>query len=532
MTAPVVTRRTAMGLIAGAAGEFMVVTRPGSARAAGNDTLVITSGSDAVTMDPQASFDGQSPLIWRGVYEPLFAYEGGSLNIKPHLASYDVSSDGLTYTFKVKDGIKFTDGEVLDAAAVKFNIERQMAINLGIAYALKPVTKIDMPDSMTIVLHLSAPSDGLLSAFAGMYTVYMISPKAIRDHQKNGDWAQAWLRENMVGTGPYKLQRYVQSQQAVLKRNEHYWKGWDGAHLETIIVRYIKDASSARLLLERGETDIAVFLPDDVVESMDGESGLKVTDIPSITNYYVVLPSNVAPMNDVRVRKAIAYAFDYDGLVKNILGGRAKQARGPIPSNFPAFDPSVFQYKRDLAKSKQLLAEAGHPDGGFTLKFTYETGYWWKRPVGELLQSCLKELGIGLDIQELSPAAWAGMMSNPETAKLACYGLLWYPTLATPYDYIWSVFATSAQGTAGYNWGYYSNSTLDKLLDQASAETDAAKRAGLYGKAQQLIVDESPALFLYEKNYRLPMRSSVQGFVFNGVWFETFDFYALSKLQA
>jgi ABC-type transport system substrate-binding protein len=120
------------------------------------------------------------------------------------------------------------------------------------------------------------------------------------------------------------------------------------------------------------------------------------------------------------------------------------------------------------------------------------------------------------------------MLSNPDTAGQA-FGLVWWPTLATPYDYMWTMYATGAQGSNGYNWGYYSNPTLDKLLDAASAEPDDAKRAQMYKDAQKIVVDDSPALFVYEKNYRLPMSDKLQGFVFNGIYIETIDFYAVHK---
>jgi peptide/nickel transport system substrate-binding protein len=500
-----------------------------NAHAAGKDTLVVASGADAVTLDPGVSFDGQSPLIWRGVYEALLSYKGNTVEIVPELAeSYNISDDKLTYTFKIRKGIRFTDGEPLDAAAVKFNIERQIKIKQGIAYALGPIKTIETPDDSTVVLQLSAPSDGLLSAFAGMYTVKMISPKAIKEHEKNNDGAQAWLRDHMVGTGPYVLKSYTQSQQSVLDRNPAYWRGWDGNHFNRVIIKYIHEPSTERLLLEQGEIDAALFLPDDVVESLDGKPGITVTNVPSLNLYYLVLPSKKGPTANVKVRQAIAYGFNYDAFVKDILRGKAKQAHGPIPSNFIGFAPDTPAYNYDPTKAKKLLTEAGFPNGGFTIKFTYETGYFWKRPLGELFQSNMKDLGIKVEIQELSPSAWAGLLSNPETADHA-FGLVWWPTLATPYDYMWSIFDTQAQGNAGYNWGYYSNPQLDKLLDSASAEPDEKKRFALYAQAQKLLVEESPALFVYEKNYRLPMNGKLQGFVFNGVYIETLDFYALHK---
>jgi peptide/nickel transport system substrate-binding protein len=497
--------------------------------AADAKTLVVASGADAVTLDPQVSFDGQSPLLWRAVYETLVKYEGDTLDIVPHLAeSYEISPDGLTYTFKIRPGISFSDGEPLDAAAVKRSIERQIGVEQGIAFALANVEAIETPDDMTVVLTLSAPSDGALSAFAGMYAPYIISPKAITEHEQDGDWAQAWLRDNMVGTGPFILDTYSQSQQAVFSRNPDYWGGWEGEHFDKLIVSYVKEPSTERLLLEQGEVDVALFLPDDAVEELDGAEGIVVTDVPSFNLYYLVLPTREGPTADKKVRQALSYGFDYETWVNDVMRGKAQQARGPIPSNFVGFNPDTPQYTYDPDKARALLAETEYPDGGFTINYTYETGYFWKRPLGELFQANMADLGIMVDIQELSPSAWADLLSNPETANHA-FGLVWWPTLSTPYDFMFSLFATGAQGTAGYNWGYYSNPELDALLEEGTAEPDEVKRMEIYAKAQDLLVDEAPALYVYEKRYRLPMRDTVEGFVFNGVYIETLNFYDMSK---
>lgn len=497
--------------------------------AADAKTLVVASGADAVTLDPQLSFDGQSPLLWRAVYENLLKYEGDTLELVPHLAeSFEVSPDGLTYTFKIREGVTFSDGEPLNAAAVKISIDRQIAVEQGIAYALANVEAVETSDDMTVVLTLSAPSDGALSAFAGLYAPYIISPKAIADNEQDGDLGQAWLRDNMVGTGPYLLESYNQSQQAVFSRNPNYWGGWEGDHVDQIIISYVKEPATERLVLEQGEIDIALFLPDDAVEEVDGKEGIVVTDVPSFNLYYLVLPTREGPTADKKVRQALSYGFDYDTWVNDIMRGKAQQAQGPVPSNFVGFNPNTPKYNYDPDKARAMLADAGYPDGGFTIPYTYETGYFWKRPLGELFQANMADLGITVDIQELSPTAWADLLSNPETANHA-FGLVWWPTLKTPYDFMFPLFATGAQGTAGYNWGYFSNPDLDALLDAGTIEPDEAKRMEIYGKAQDLLVDEAPALYVYEKHYRLPMRNTVQGFVFNGMYIETLNFYGISK---
>ncbi len=498
-------------------------------QAADAKTLVVASGADAVTLDPHVSFDGQSPLLWRAVYETLLKYKDDTLEIVPNLAeSFDVSADGLSYTFKIRPGVAFSDGTPLDGAAVKTSIERQVGVKQGIAFAFAGMTSIETPDPMTVVLKLSAPSDGFLSSFAGLYSPYIISPKAIQDHQTGNDWAVDWLRDNMVGTGPFTLDSYTQSQQASFKRNTAYWGGWDGDHPDRIVVTYVKEPATEQLELEKGDVDVALFLPDDAVESMDGKTGITVTNVPSFNLYYLVLPCSVGPTKDKKVRQAISYGFDYQTWITSNMRGKAKQARGPVPGNFVGFNGNTPQYAYDVAKAKQMLVDAGYPNGGFSLNYTYETGYVWKRPLGELFQSNMADLGITVQLQELSPSAWADLMSNPANAGNA-FGLVWWPSLLTPYDYMFSLFATAAQGTAGYNWGYYSNPALDNLLVKASAEPDQTKREALYGQAQALLVDDAPAIYVYEKPYRLPMRTSVQGFVFNGMLIETMNWHGTHK---
>ncbi len=535
---------SAMAMILAACGATPAATPGGATVAPGGATaapggaspasggpvqrLLVASGADAVTLDPGISFDGQSPLLWRAAYEPLVQYKGNTTEIIPHLAEkFEVSPDKLTYTFTIRQGVTFHDGEPFNAAAVKANIDRQIKLNQGIAFGLAPVASVETPDAWTVVVKLKSFVDGFLSVFAGMYTVRMISPKVLAANAT--DLAQGYLHDHMVGTGPYKLDSYTQSQQALFSRNDQYWGGWDGSHLSQIAIQYVHEPSSEQLQLQQGSLDVAMFLPDDSVESLDGRPGISVTNVPSYNLYYLYLPCKKGPTANKAVRQAISYGFDYGTWINDIMKGKAVQAHGPIPSDFPGYAKDLPQYSFQPDKARQMLAQAGYPNGGFTLKYTYETGYFWKRPLGELFQSNMKDLGITVEIQELSPSAWAAQLSNPETAEHA-FGVVWWPTIATPFDYLWSLFATSAQGTAGYNWGYYSSPEFDKILTQANSESDDVKRAELYAKCQRLVVEDAPALFVYEKNYRLPMRSNVQGFQFNGIYIETLNFHEMSKV--
>ena len=171
-------------------------------------------------------------------------------------------------------------------------------------------------------------------------------------------------------------------------------------------------------------------------------------------------------------------------------------------------------------------ADAGFAGGGFSLKYIFETGYYWKRPLGEQFQANMKDLGIDVSIQELSPTTWVETLANKDQASEA-YGVVWWPSLATPFDFLWSLLSTDAQGSAGYNFTYYSNPTFDKLIYAASAEPDEAKRTALYTKAQRLAVDDAPYLFLSDVDYLLPVSPKLKGFEFNGMYVNSVDPYKL-----
>jgi peptide/nickel transport system substrate-binding protein len=489
--------------------------------------LTMTSGATPVTLDPGVSLDGQSPLLWRCVYEPLLQFKGSSIDVQPRLAqAYELDNTKDTLIFHLRPNVAFTDGAPMDAAAVKLNIERQIAVKQGISYALTTVKSVETPDDHTVVINLSGYSDGLIYGFASLYGLYMISPKALTDHKGN-DWAQSWLRSHMVGTGPYTLSNYQLNQQAQFARNEKYWDGWNGAHFERVVVQYVSDPSSGRLELERGQSQIGFYLPDDVVYAMRSEKQVHVTDDPSFNVYYLGLPCKTGPTASKAVRQAISYGFDYDTWTKNVLNGTATQARGPLPRIFPGWDGSLPQYSYNVDKARKMLAAAGYPNGGFSLKFIYETGYYWKRPLGEQFQSNMKDLGINVSVQELSPSTWVGILSNKSTANEA-YGVVWWPSLATPFDFLWALFATSAQGSAGYNFTYYSNPQFDTVLNKATSEPDETKRMQLYAQAQRIVVEDAPYIYLSDVNYLLPISPKLKGFEFNGMYINSVDPYRLS----
>src|SRR5207253_901753 len=161
-------------------------------------------------------------------------------------------------------------------------------------------------------------------------------------------------------------------------------------------------------------------------------------------------------------------------------GGKAKAARGMIPNGMSGFSDQTSQYNYDPAKAKQLLAQAGYAGGGFTLDYIWETGYGWKRPLGELFQSNMKDLGITVNVSELAPSALFGVLGDPKTAAGKMWPVVLFPQAARPYDFMYVCFHTAAQGANGINWGYYSSPKFDDVIQRSVREVDKTKRDALY----------------------------------------------------
>jgi peptide/nickel transport system substrate-binding protein len=508
-------------LVAACGGAVSKASRSGAQK-----ILTVASYGNAETLDPMASLDGQSPLLWRASYERLLSYRGDTTSYVPELAeSYEASPDGKTFVFHLRPGVRFADGEEMTAAAWKLSLERQIAINKGMAYALSSVVKAEAPDDRTFVVYTDGFTDGFVSAFSSNYGLFVISPKAITDH-KGSDWAQSWLRSHMVGTGPYLLESYTPGVVATFHRNPHYWRGWHGHHADTIIVNYVHEASTAQLQLEQGSIDSAVLLPDNVITALKGQPGVSVLEYPSLNLQYLGLNCRRGPTRDVRVRQAIAWGFDYQTYVHNINSGYtgARQARGPIPSTMTEYVSGLPYYSYDPARAKILLREAGYPKGGFSLTCAVQDAYPWTSEMAQLFQSNMADLGITVRPQSMAASAFDGTESNPATA-LDSVPLVWWPTLNTPYDYLFAVYDTKAQGTAGYNYAYYSNPVFDRLLESAYVEPNPVRRRALFAEAERIAIHDSPYLCVMEQPFREPQLNSVRGFQFNGFYIYTYDFY-------
>jgi len=240
---------------------------------------------------------------------------------------------------------------------------------------------------------------------------------------------------------------------------------------------------------------------------------------------YIRFNMTKAPLDNIKVREAIRYAVDYKSIIDKILLGHAVEMQGPAAIGLPGHNDSLPIFSQDMEKAKALMAASGVTTP-ITLEYVYETGQEDRRMVGELIQSNLAEIGINLELHTLPwESIWARVSAEDksQTPDLTANG--WWPDYADVQDYLYPMYHSSQWPPASLNIGFYKNTQVDTLLDQALTENDATKRNSLYEQAQQLIVDDVASLDLYQKTMTIMMHDWVKGFVYNPIYTEAFNIY-------
>lgn len=476
-------------------------------------------------LDPSPGLSNEN-VVTVNVYETLTFYNppGSVETVSPKLAtSWEASEDALTWTFNLLEGVKFHDGTDFNAEAVKFSIERTMEIGLGAAYIYAPVEEIEVVDDLTVRFHLSfaLPMDLVLSSG---YGAWIMSPTAVAD--KDSDW---FNEGNDAGTGPYTIQSYEVGQRLVISRFDDYWGGWEEGQFDTVVFDIIEDPTVAEQMIRSGEADFTYNLPFENYAALSEVEGVTVDITPSFQNLLALLNHRKPPTDDPLVRQALAYSFPYDKVVENLYAGLGTQARGTIPAGMWGHDPGLTQYTYDLDKAAELLAEAGFPDGGFEVTYTYVAGDLDEQQVGELWRAELAKLGVDLEVQGLQwEAQWDLAINNPEGAQDA-FSFYWWPDYVTPYGFLFGMFHSEEEPF--FNLGYYSNAEFDELIDMGNevSGVDIDKATEMFIEAQEMLVEDAAAVFILDLPDVHVIRSDIQGYVNNPAYPHVVFWYDLSR---
>ncbi|MGM7668277.1 ABC transporter substrate-binding protein [Microbacterium sp. A93] len=459
------------------------------------DVLTVAASAAVTTWDPITSFSTEA-LYLGNLYEPLLwkNAEGSAEEFTPAIAeSWETSEDGLTWTFHIREGVTFHDGEVVDAAAVVASIEaaRERA---GAAFIWAPLESLEATDDSTVVMHLaySAPMDLVA---ASTYGAWIVSPKALEASAADELYFEAGID---AGTGPYTLDEYSPGEKVVLTAFNDYWNTDTASHYDIVDISITPDAVTAQQMLTAGEVDFATSIPLENIESVAEQTGSDIRTANSPFNYLAMLNTTRPPLDDPIVRQALSYAVPYQDIIDVSALGYGSQSRAAVPKGIFPYSEDVAQYTQDLDKARELLAQAGHPDG-FTLELTFASENPTETRFVPLIKDAFAQIGVEVNVTAmLFNQQWEAAKADPATAQ-DIFVVYYWPTYSDAgSDNLYSLFHSSEEPF--FNLSYWDNPEYDALIDTASTLTGSDREAAqaTYEQAMELLVDQAPALFLFD----------------------------------
>ena len=476
------------------------------------DSSVLTVASPAgfPDLDPATSFSNDGAVL-ANAYETLTRYvpapDGGEPKIEPVLATeWSASENGLTWTFKLREGVTFSDGEPLTAAAVKASINRTISVGGGAAFIWWPLDNITTPDELTVVMNLNTPQPMDIIAASG-YAAWIISPNATN---KNN----AWFNEgNSAGTGPYVIERYDPGQRVVMARHKNYRGGYEDGQFDKVIFEVVEDPVLMRQMIESGKADMISNPGYEHLDALDTRDDVTVVSKASFQTLFGLYNLKKPPLDDRRVRQALSLAFPYNEVIASGTNGLGQRAMGVVPRGIWGHDAQAPVPSLDLEQAATLLKDAGVTE--LELTMTHGAGDALQSLAGELWRANLASVGVTLNLQPMTwDAQWA-LGKSDATAAQDIFVMYWWPTFMTPYDYLINLFHT--EPSPNFNLGYYSNADFDNRIDDAHelSGVDRASSAAAFVEAQRMIIEDAAAVFMLDVPGVHVLRSDVVGFVDN-----------------
>ena len=456
------------------------------------DVLKVVQQGGFVTLDPRSS-SSQEVFLLANMYEPLLYKNpaGSAEDFRPALAtSWTTSPDGKSWTFTLREGVKFHDGEPFNAAAVKSSIEATQKLGQGYAYLWDSLKSIDVIDDYTVKFTSATPEplDVLLSS---QYGAWIFSPAV-------ADKPSSWFDQgNDAGTGPYTMKTYNPETQVILAAYPDYWGGWKDKQYKDVVISVVPDTQTERQLLESGQADYQAQGSREDVAQMQTNPDIHVAVLPSYLNYWMYLNTQRKPFDDLRVRQALTYATPYEDILQVAGAGLGNVSAGPLPKTLYPHDDALQPPTYDLAKAKQLLADAGYADG-FKMTLTFAVNEPLYPKIAGLVKESYAKIGVNLDIQPLVwNTAWS-KAKGPAAKRQDALIITWWPGFASGADTLRTAFMTEKEPS--WNLAYWYRPEFDKIVTEAweTQPSDPEKAKQLYDQAQQMIVDDCPVIVYFD----------------------------------
>ena len=507
----------------------------GGESADGGD-MTLAFPSDAVSMDPHGSNDVPSEQVRDTIYEPLVTQDE-NLEIVPALASEWEQTDETTWRFTLEEDVKFHDGSDFNAEAVKANIDRLLdpAMASARSFILEMVSEVNVVDEHTVELvteYPFSPLPGHLSHGAGK----MISRELIDEDYQNAideagldmtvedyyelradggseyeeasdaiaQYLGTVVEQNPVGTGYMKFESRTPGESTSLVANEDYWGG--APNIDSATFKVVSETGSRLAELETGSSDFIAQVESSNIQRVEENENVTLERTDSVSIDYIGFNTQKEPFDDKRVRQAITHAFDKEAVLSGVYNDSGTPAAAPLAPGVLGYDENLEGPEYDMDKARELLAEAGYEDG-FDVNLMVNDDNPERVDMAVWLQESLAELDINVTIEQVE---WGAYLEMTGSGEHDMFILGWSNSTGDPDNGISPLFHSDMVGAPG-NRSFFENDELDALLDEGKRESDQDAREEIYKDAQELLVEEAPAIFVRHSENLNAYQNSVEG---------------------
>ncbi len=468
--------------------------------------VVLGMGVEPENLDTIRMASAPAAMVSEHITQTLFTVDLQG-NIVPELVeSYEVSEDGRVWTLRLRRGITFHDGTPFNAEAVKFNLDRFLdpESKAPFRFLIARITDVEVLDEYTVRLTTDQPFAPMLAHLSHSF-IGMLSPTAVQE-------LGSGIETNPVGTGHFKMKTWTRGESILLERNPDYWEA-GLPYLDEVMFRFIPEDAARVVALEAGEVHAIMRVPPADIPRLEADPDIEVLKVPSVRTIYIGFNNQKAPFTDVRVRRALNYCVDKEALVEFVLEGVGRVSDAPFSPGIFGYSP-MTPYEYDPERAKELLAEAGYPDG-FKVNLYHPTGrYLMDAAIAEAVQAQLKECGVEAELITLEWATYLATLRKPPEEAVHDMYLLGWGCVTNDADYcLYPLFHSGEWPPVGWHLSYYKNEEVDRLLDEARVTPDPERRAALYKRVIEIIWNDAPWLFLYSEVQVNAVRKGVQGLI-------------------
>ncbi|NLO89424.1 MAG: ABC transporter substrate-binding protein [Clostridia bacterium] len=469
----------------------------------GGERIIRISEANVPNIDPGVGSDYASSIALVNIYDTLvFPDHDGS--VKPWVATdWETSSDGLTWTFNLRKGVKFHNGDELTAEDVVFSMERMLTMGEGYAYLFTEVVEdVKALDDYTVQFKLKKPFGPFLQTLVRLYILnkeQVVSNLGDGPYGEMGDYGKEWLITNDAGSGPYMVKELKKQEYLYAVKFDDYWGGWEEDAPEAFKIIGTTSPSTIRTLMTRRELEITdQWQTKEALEALDNIEGVEVNAAFTGTILNIMLNTKKAPTDDVHFRKALTYLFDYDTAVNSLFPG-CKKTVGPISESLPGFSKDLTVFEQNLEKAKEELAKSKY--AGSLDQYTVELAWIAEVPdeekVALMLQSNAQELGINVDVVKVPWLSFVDQIAKPESTPNASLVFV-----SPHYGEAGTIFESRYHSKSTGTWEqceWLQDKELDAMIEDAIGTINFEERLPKYGAIQKKIVDLAPTIWAFDQ---------------------------------